>query len=93
MARKSEELEALDQIDTGVEGTTRITMVEVKSGNLAAVGWDRRTRILRIRFRSGPVYEYENVPKTVYLGLMAASSKNDYFEDYVKHMYEYRRVA
>ena len=68
-----------------------MTMTAVISSNLAAVGYENNT--LYIRFHSGSVYEYANVPTNVYQGFMNASSKGTYHHHFIKNMYPYRRIA
>ncbi|WP_321170290.1 KTSC domain-containing protein [Eisenbergiella porci] len=46
-----------------------------------------------MRFHSGSVYEYYDVPSSVYNGLMSASSKGTYHADFIKNRYRYRRVG
>jgi hypothetical protein len=65
----------------------------VSSSSLASVGYDAGQSILEIEFQSGSVYEYFDVPQTVYDGLMAAGSLGWYFDEHVKRAgYRYRQV-
>ena len=68
-----------------------MNMIPVASSNLSAVGYEGST--LYIRFHSGAVYEYYDVPSSVYNGLMSASSKGTYHADFIKNRYRYRRVG
>jgi len=57
-----------------------VTMVDVKSSNVEAVGHDRETLALVVRFRSRPGaepawYRYEGVGPGMFSELLAASSK------------------
>jgi hypothetical protein len=70
-----------------------LKMTPVSSSNLASVGYDSETQMLRIEFRSGSVYEYSGVPETEYQGLMDASSKGHYFHQYIKDRYGYSKIA
>lgn len=67
-------------------------MTEVSSSNLESVGYDPSTETLRIKFKSGGLYEYYTVPQDVYDGLMAASSKGKYFHDNIKDKYPYTKL-
>ena len=58
--------------------------VPVNSTDLAGVGYDDAKRILEIEFRSGAVYEYGDVPPTVYAALMAAASHGKYFNQFIR---------
>lgn len=64
----------------------------VVSSNLSSVGYDSVTRILEIEFNSGGIYQYGNVPETVYSGLISASSKGSYFHDNIKDRYGYTKI-
>jgi hypothetical protein len=65
----------------------------VKSSNLQSVGYDEETRILEVEFKNGDVYQYLNVPVSIFTGLLSATSKGSYFDTYVKKAgYSYRQV-
>jgi hypothetical protein len=64
----------------------------VKSSNLLSVGYDAKNKILEIRFNSGNMYQYDNVPKEIYNGLMSASSKGSYFYDMIKGNYSFKQI-
>jgi len=44
---------------------------------------------LRIRFVSGIVYDYVNVPISIYLDMKEAYSKGTYFNKYIKNKFEF----
>lgn len=70
-----------------------ITMHPVKSSNIKAVGYDERTRVLRIEFLHGKAaYEYLDVEKEALEGLLTAESVGKYFGAHIKGLYEYRKV-
>ncbi len=64
----------------------------VTSSEIDAVAYDSAGKRLRIRFRSGAIYEYDGVPSVVYEELLAAPSKGRYFSEYIRPDYPYRRV-
>jgi hypothetical protein len=65
----------------------------VNSSNLASVGYDAQTQTLEIEFNHGGVYQYYNVPKSIYDGLMNASSHGQYFDRNIKKAgYRYSKV-
>ncbi|HMO65110.1 MAG TPA: KTSC domain-containing protein [Verrucomicrobiota bacterium] len=68
-------------------------LIPVNSSNLAAVGYDDFAAILRIRFRNGGIYDYFDVPYSVYLGLMYAPSKGRFHERRIRWAYPHERVA
>jgi hypothetical protein len=68
-------------------------MVAVSSSNLAAVGFDSWSATLTIEFNDGSSYEYYNVPRSEYAGLLSADSHGRYFHAYIKDQYHYRRIS
>ncbi len=65
-------------------------MIPVKSSNLVAVSYANST--LHIRFHSGRLYVFFNVPKSVFNGLMSAPSKGKYFHANIRDRYAYQRI-
>jgi len=66
----------------------------VDSSNLKSVGYDEENEILEIEFLHGGIYQYYDVPKSVYDGLMNADSHGKYFDQYVKKAgYRYRKIS
>lgn len=66
-----------------------MTYTEVDSSMIDLVGYDAAEKILEVRFvNSGKTYQYFDVPKKVYKGLLEAPSKGRYMSDYVIDCYE-----
>lgn len=66
--------------------------VPVLSTDLSHAKYDLDSGALRIRFHSGEVYEYHDVPRHVYDVLLAAPSKGKYFHQNIKGKYEFTRI-
>jgi hypothetical protein len=64
----------------------------VASSILDAVAYDPGRRRLRLRFRTGAVFEFDGVPTVVVEELLAAPSKGTYFAEYLRPEYPYRRL-
>ena len=64
----------------------------VSSSNISSIGYDGKSGTLEIEFHSGGVYQYFNVPKGVYDGLMSAGSHGRFFARNIKGVYRYKRV-
>lgn len=62
----------------------------VISSCIASVGYENST--LEIAFVDGDLYQYLNVLKYIYLGLMSATSKGQYFNNYIKDRYQMKKV-
>ena len=58
-------------------------MVPVVSSDIASVSYDAASELLHIKFHTGRVYAYHNVPKRIYKGLMSAGSKGKYYNAYI----------
>jgi len=65
----------------------------IRSTNLASVGYDSISRVLEIAFHSGGVYQYSNVPESIYQGLLSASSKGTYFNSHIKDRYTCHQIS
>jgi hypothetical protein len=63
---------------------TQMNMIPVNSSNLSAVGYDKSTMTMHIRFKSGRLYAYYDVPESVYQKLMNAESHGSYFNSMIR---------
>ena len=73
-------------------GSDAVSMHDVQSSALRAVGYDGGDATLVITFQNGSTYEYSDVPRSAYDELMAADSKGSYFNSYIKGQYSYGRA-
>lgn len=64
----------------------------VISSNLSAVGYDASDGTLEVEFHGGRIYQYSDVPASVYRGLLDAPSKGSYFHAHIRNAYPYRRL-
>ncbi|MBO7494531.1 MAG: KTSC domain-containing protein [Bacteroidales bacterium] len=65
----------------------------VSSSNIASIGYDSISQILEVEFLNGAIYQYYDVPETLYDGLMSADSHGKYLNEYIKKGgYSYSRV-
>lgn len=65
----------------------------VSSSNILSIGYNSQLAILEVEFTSGDVYQYFNVPKHLHHGLMNASSKGQFLNDYIKYSYRYQKIG
>lgn len=56
----------------------------VTSSNILSIGYDPDNMILEVEFTTGAVYQYYDVPQSIYDGLMAADSHGTFLSAYVK---------
>ncbi|MEA4895865.1 MAG: KTSC domain-containing protein [Oscillospiraceae bacterium] len=69
-----------------------IDMDFVSGKTLSTVGYDEEARVLAIEFCRGPVYVYNEVPKSIYDELLKAPLPDDFFEEKIRYAYKNRRV-
>lgn len=67
-----------------------IDRVLVQSSNIKTMGW--KPDVLEIEFLSGRIYQYSDVPLTVYTEMLDAPSKGEYFHANIKNHYEFLRI-
>jgi hypothetical protein len=64
-----------------------MNLVKVDSSMIYAIGYDEQDQVMEVVFKRTGIYRYQNVPKDVYEGLMAAGSKGSYMRDTIIDMY------
>jgi hypothetical protein len=62
---------------------------DVDSSVIDALGY---SRVLEIRFDSGRIYQYYDVPEDIYEGMLAAASKGRYFNSHIRDKFPYQEV-
>ncbi|TZF84577.1 KTSC domain-containing protein [Pedobacter sp. BS3] len=62
------------------------------SSVVAAVKYNPDLSELTVRYVSGAVYQYKNVPEKTYKELMAASSKGRYLNFSIKGKYAFEKI-
>ena len=63
-------------------------MIRVSSSAMSAVGFDAQSRRMKITFVQGHTYDFCGVPQHVFDGLLRASSKGSYYNDFIKDRYQ-----
>lgn len=64
----------------------------VSSSTIASIGYDESSKVLEVEFKSGGVYQYFEVPKSIYSTFMSASSKGTYHSQNIKDKYRYKKI-
>jgi hypothetical protein len=67
-------------------------LLKVESKVFKLVMYSSETRMLSVVFQNGRVYEYFEIPKTVFEGLMRSQHKGGYYNRQIKSRFKYRRV-
>jgi hypothetical protein len=66
--------------------------IPVSSSNIHSIGYNSQETVLEVEFTSAEIYQYFNVPEHLYRGLMGASSKGQFLNDYIKYNYRYQKI-
>ena len=66
--------------------------VPVDSSNIASIGYDPGSQTLQVEFQGGSVYQYFDVPESVFQEFLSASSKGRFFHANIKGSFRYARV-
>ena len=64
----------------------------VVSSNIVSAGYEPSSETLEIEFASGGVYQYYNVPPSIYEAFLAAPSKGRFLVSQIKDRFPYARV-
>jgi hypothetical protein len=66
--------------------------VAVASSNIKEAGYDQTSNTLELMFSDGRIYQYFDVPLSVYEGLLAAASAGQYFHTEIRGIYRFARM-
>ena len=66
--------------------------IAVDSTTLRTVGYDAERQILQIEFQNRSIYQYFEVPATIYQELMHAPSKGAYFNRSIRPRFDFALV-
>jgi hypothetical protein len=66
--------------------------VALESSVLSAAAYDYETRVLRLTFKSGRVYDYLDVPVQVYNQFMNSHSHGWTFNQVIRRRYKHKRI-
>ena len=64
----------------------------VLSREIEWIGYEHKRNMLQVEFIVGAIYQYENVPETVYQEFLTAPSHGRFFESNIKNKYQVRKV-
>ncbi|MFT3701159.1 MAG: KTSC domain-containing protein [Agriterribacter sp.] len=62
------------------------------SSVVSGMHYNEGTKVLRVIFVSGAVYDYKNVPVKIYREMKAASSKGTFLNTRIKEHYPFEKV-
>jgi hypothetical protein len=67
-------------------------IVNVESSNINYIAYHDEYKRLYVEFKQCKVYKYDNVPKSVYYGLLNSDSKGSYLHQHIKNKYNYEAL-
>lgn len=67
-----------------LEPMKKIKMEPVESSNIHSVGYDDKTKTLRVKFLNGNIYDYSPVEPQRYKAMKVAESVGSFFFKYIK---------
>jgi hypothetical protein len=59
---------------------------------ISTINYDVETATLRITYVSGSVYDYKNVPESVFLELRSSHSKGAFFNQQIKNRFPFEKI-
>jgi hypothetical protein len=62
------------------------------SSNVSQIGYDAASKMLRVKFKSGGMYEYAGFPLEEWLAFKDAPSLGKHFQTNIRGRYGYSRV-
>ncbi len=65
---------------------------QFSSSNVSRIGYEESNSTLEVHFHNGSIYQYYDVPLTVWEGIKNAGSKGSYLHQNIKGQYRYARV-
>jgi hypothetical protein len=65
---------------------------KVRSSNVVSVGYHKLLKILQVEYRGGTLYQYYNVPESVFIHLMKVESIGRFMNKNINFRYPYRAV-
>lgn len=69
-------------------------MEKVTSRNIESIGYDAATKKLRVQFKGGALYEYDDVPSETHANALAAESKGRFFQSNIRGQFPgFRKIT
>ena len=67
-------------------------LARVKSSNVHSIGYDQKTRSLRVHYLNGGLYEFRGVQPEEHKALMAAKSKGSHLAQKISKSYKGTKI-
>jgi hypothetical protein len=69
-----------------------VNRIPVESRTIASAGYDATTSTMEVAFRSGAVYQYFAVPRSIFEGILASDSNGRFFNQHIRDVYPFRKT-
>ena len=66
--------------------------IPVESSNVSSIGYDAASNTLEVAFHNGSVYQYADVPASVYHAFMEAPSKGRFVHQHLTNQFRYTKI-
>lgn len=67
-------------------------MVKVNSSTISEIGYDTQRSVMTVKFKTGAIYEYLEVPHEIYDFVINSESVGKALNAEVKGIYEYQQL-
>jgi hypothetical protein len=64
----------------------------VASSNIISIGYDAESETLEVEFQNGVIYQYYNVPQSIYDAFIGAPSKGQFLAYQIRDRFPFSRV-
>ena len=64
----------------------------VLSREIEWIGYEQKKSMLQVEFIAGPIYQYEQVPESLFQAFLDASSHGRFFDTQIKGRYPHRKI-
>lgn len=69
------------------------TMIKVESSNISAIGYEASDNTLFVEYSNGHLYEYMDVPQSLYETFLTADSKGKFMNENIKNRFDYKSIV
>ena len=70
----------------------RMIEVSIRSTSLTKASYDALKESLRVAFVNGSIYEYQNVPSTIFTKFRLAKSQGKFLNENITKAFKYKKV-
>lgn len=74
-------------------GARLVDRQPVESSNLSSIGYSADRKVLAIMFKSGELFQYQNVPLALWTAFEAAPSKGKFFHKAVRGKFQAEKLS